>query len=171
MKVVFTSGGESFGKLEIPLVIEPYDAKQIAISTVAFSKDVYPVSQSGQELELLEDRMPLVSRGFEFVPSGSEHFKKSEPGAFYVEIYDPLLLEPNPPKLAIQIKVIDRNTGTAKVDASGAAAEVKAGNPVVALGLKLPLETLPPGAYRLELRATDSRGNAAPARSADFQVE
>jgi hypothetical protein len=57
------------------------------------------------------------------------------------------------------------------VDASGAAPEVKAGNPVVAVGLKLPLETLPPGAYRLELRATDSRGNAAPARSADFQVE
>ncbi|MFI5117904.1 MAG: VWA domain-containing protein [Terriglobales bacterium] len=173
LKVVFTSGGDRFAKLDLPLVIDPYDGKQIAMSAIALSKQVYPLSQAADisDAALLEDRVPLVSRGFEFVPSGSEHFKKREPGAFYVEIYDPLLLEPNPPKLAIQVKVIDRNTGTAKVDASGAAPEVKAGNPVVALGLRLPLETLPPGAYRLELRATDSRGNAAPARSADFQVE
>ena len=173
LKVVFTSGGDHFAKLDLPLVIDPYDGKQIAMSAIALSKQVYPVSQAADisDAALLDDRVPLVSRGFEFVPSGSEHFKKGEPGAFYVEIYDPLLGEPNPPKLAIQVKVIDRNTGTAKVDASGAAPEVKAGNPVVALGLKLPLEKLPPGAYRLELRATDSHGNAAPARSADFQVE
>jgi len=42
---------------------------------------------------------------------------------------------------------------------------------VVPLGLKLPLETLAPGAYRVEVRAMDSVGNKAAPRSADFDVQ
>ena len=173
LKVVFACGTEKFAKLEMPLVIDPYDGKQIAMSGVAFSKEIYPVSQDADLLDaaFLEDRTPLVSRGFEFVPSGSDHFKKGEPGAFYVEIYDPLLVEANPPHVQMQLKIVDSKTGVAKVDASGAVPEVKAGSPVVPLGLKLPLENLAPGAYRLEVRATDSAGNATGLRSMAFEVD
>ena len=173
LKVVLASGGEPFAKLEMPLLIEPYDGKQIAMSAVALSKEFYSVSRTAdiQAAGLLEDRVPLVSRGVEFVLSGSDHFKKGEPAAFYVEIYDPLLLGPNPPGVDVEVKVIDRKTGVAKVDARGAAPQVNTGNPMVPLGLKIPLETLPPGAYRLELKATDSTGNATRARGADFEVE
>jgi hypothetical protein len=72
---------------------------------------------------------------------------------------------------AIQVRVIDRATGAQRVDASGAVPETKASNQVVPLGLKIPLETLPPGSYRLELKAMDSAGNATPPRSTDFEVE
>ena len=48
---------------------------------------------------------------------------------------------------------------------------IRAGNPVIPVGLKLPLDTLAPGSYRAELKAVDSAGNASPVRSADFEVE
>ena len=40
LKVVFASGGESFGKVEMPLVVDPYDYKQFSMSSVALSKEV-----------------------------------------------------------------------------------------------------------------------------------
>jgi hypothetical protein len=45
------------------------------------------------------------------------------------------------------------------------------GNPVIPLGLKLPVNTLDPGSYRVELTALDSAGNKSQPRSADFEVE
>ena len=34
LKVVFASGGESFGKVEMPLAVDPYDAKQFSMSSL-----------------------------------------------------------------------------------------------------------------------------------------
>ncbi len=172
VKVVFACGADKFAKLETPLVIDAYDGKQLAISGVAFSKEVYPVAKDPDVLvaALLEDRSALVSRGYEFVPSGSDRFTKGEPGAFYLEIYDPLLQGDKPPQLNMQVKIVDVKTGASKLDATGAVPEIKAGNPVVPLGLNIPLDTLEPGKYRLEIRATDSAGNATPARSMGFEV-
>ena len=78
LKVAFNpQGADSFGKLEIPLVIDPYDGKQFSMSAVALSKDVHPVSQMGETLDatLLEDRTPLVTQGLQLIPSGSNQFK------------------------------------------------------------------------------------------------
>ena len=47
LKVVFASGGESFGKVEMPLVVDPYDAKQFSMSGVALSKEVRTCFRSG----------------------------------------------------------------------------------------------------------------------------
>ena len=95
LKVVFNPHGiSSFAKLEMPLVIDPYDGKQFTLSAVALSKEIYPVSQMAASLEaaLFEDRTPLVTQGLQLVPSGSDQFKKSDHAAFYVEIYDAALL-------------------------------------------------------------------------------
>ena len=48
---------------------------------------------------------------------------------------------------------------------------VQRGNPLVPVGLKLPIDQLQAGDYRLEIRGRDSMGNASPVRSADFTVE
>ncbi len=49
LKVVFNpEGADSFGKLEMPLVIDPYDGKQFTLSAVALSKEIHPVSQMGR---------------------------------------------------------------------------------------------------------------------------
>jgi hypothetical protein len=49
-------------------------------------------------------------------------------------------------------------------------AYVRKGNPVVPIGLKIPLTGLVAGAYHLELTALDSLGKSV-TRSVDFDVE
>jgi len=174
LKVVFNPQGvDSFGKLEIPLVIDPYDGKQFTMSAVAFSRDIHPVSQMGLSLDaaLLEDRTPLVTQGLQLIPSGSDQFKKNVPAAFYVEIYTPTAAGPNPPDIAVNVTVVDRKTGEKKVETGSPAADAKAGSPLVPVGLRLPVSELPPGSYRLELKAVDSAGNVTPQRTADFEVQ
>ncbi len=93
LKVVFASAGDSFGKLEMPLVVEPYDSKQFSMSGVALSREARRASDLGTGLDalLLEDRVPLIAQGMQLVPTGSNHFKKTDLAAFYLEIYEPLL--------------------------------------------------------------------------------
>ena len=174
LKVVFNPhGADSFAKLEMPLVIDPYDGKQFTLSAVALSKEIHPVSQMGERLDaaLLEGRTPLVTQGLQLVPSGSDQFKKSDRVGFYVEIYDSLLTGANPPKVDVNLSIIDRKSGEKKITTKAAASDAKAGNALVPLGLKLPVDMLPPGSYRLELKAVDSAGNTSPPRTADFEVQ
>ena len=42
---------------------------------------------------------------------------------------------------------------------------------MIPLGLRLPLEKITPGSYRVELTATDSAGNSSEPRQADFELE
>ena len=173
LKVVFNSGGNNFGKLEMPLVVDSYDAKELSISTVAISKDVHPLNQAAANLnaELLEGRRPLVAQGMEIIPAGTDHFKKSEPTVLYLEIYDPHLADANPPKVGIQVLVLDRKTGEKKVDMGGLIPSVPAGNPVVPFGMQLPLDKLTPGSYQLDIKAIDTAGNTTAIRKTDFEVE
>jgi len=175
LKVVFSSGGEAFGKLETPLTIEPYDGKQLALSSMALSKDIRKISDmaTGLDAALMEDHTPLVTRGMEIIPAATYRFKKSDNAALYAEVYEPLLADASPPKVGVQMKVLDRKTGQSKFDTGVQNAEVfvKKGNPVVAVGIKLPVSTLDPGSYRVAMQATDSAGHKSTARTADFEVE
>jgi len=174
LKVVFSSGGESFGKVEEPLSIDPYDGKQFALSAVALSHEVHKYGSEDTTLdsELLEDHKPLLTQGMEVVPAASNRFKKSDTAAIYVEAYEPLLKEANPPKVGLEIIIVDRKTGEKKIDAgvSDTSGSVKAGNPVVPLGLKLPIDRLPPGTYQVQLVAIDSAGNHTKPSSANFDL-
>ena len=172
LKVVFSSGNESFGKLQLPLIVDPYDGKQLSMSGVALSSEMQRVSDlsTGLDSQLLGDRTPLVVQGVQIVPSASNRFKKTDNAAVYAEIYAPLLAGPNPPQVGVELTVVDRKTGEKKVDVASRAAN-QAGSSVAPIGLKLPVATLNPGSYRVELRAIDSVGNAAKPRTADFEVE
>ncbi len=54
LKVVFSSGNDSFGKVETPLVIDPYRGQEFSISGVALSNDISPrrrsLHRSGQSI-------------------------------------------------------------------------------------------------------------------------
>jgi len=175
LRVVFSSGNESFGKLEAPLVIDPYNGKQFSMSALALSKDVQRVSDmaSGLDAELLEDKKPLVVQGMQLTPSGSNRFKTTDNAAIYLEVYEPLLLGPNPPKVGLELKILNRKTGEQKIDAgfTNTAPSIRAGNPVIPLGMKLPVSSLTAGDYRVEVRALDSAGNSTKPSTADFEVE
>jgi VWFA-related protein len=179
LKVVFSSSGESFGKLEAPLVVDSYDGKQFSLSGVALSHDVRRVTDmaSGLDDVLLADRTPLVVQGMQVVPTGGTHFTKTDNAVLYLEIYEPLMTtndEKNSLKVGISYVVVDRKSGEKKIDNSGLINlqdSAKAGNPVIPLGMRIPVDKLSPGSYRAEIKAMDSAGNTTKERTAEFEID
>ena len=178
LKVAFSSSGDAFGKLESPLNVDPYDGKQFSLSGIALSRDVHRVSDmsSGLDDVLLSDHTPLVVQGMQVVPTGGTHFGKTDTAVLYFEIYEPLMLNTptTPLKVGVAYVVTDRKSGEKKVDNSGLIDlqnSAKAGNPVIPLGFRIPVDKLPAGTYRAELKAMDSAGSTSKVRTIEFDVE
>ena len=66
-----------------------------------------------------------------------------------------------------------RNTGQSKLEAGlpDTASSVIPENPAIPMGGPLPVDHLQPGSYVIELRASDSAGQASVARKAEFTLE
>jgi hypothetical protein len=175
LKVAFTSGGESFGRVETPLVIDPYDAKQFSISGVAFSRSFVKLDEmdSSMDAAMIEDRKVLVSRGIQIIPSGSNQIKKTDKALLYLEVYAPALLSPNYPVVGLQLRIVDSKTGAAMDDTGlmNLATLITPGNSVIPIGMGLPLDKLAPGKYRAEVQARDSQGHKTSLRAAEFDVQ
>jgi hypothetical protein len=180
LKVVFTEGGSGFGKLETPLKVEPYDSKQFSMSALALSKKLTRLNeQSNLDADLVEGKTPLVTMGVQFTPAGEVKFKTTDSVGVYFEIYEPILQEQEegkraPVQVGFEMRILDRGNGTAKLDTGGLNAEdmkfIRPGNPVIPIGLKVPVNQVGPGAYRLEMKAQDSAGRTW-SRTADFDVQ
>src|SRR5579872_370820 len=175
LRIAFNSGNDTFGKLDHPLSVLPYDGKKIAISAIVLSNNLAKVADlnSAYDSELLADNKPLVIRGMQIFPSATDHFKKSDAAAAYIEVYDPLLTGDKPPQIGLEYRIVDVKSGQQKLDVgfTDTKDSIKAGNPTVPVGLKLPLDTLPPGTYRVDLRAQDSVGNTTDFHTAEFELE
>ena len=173
LSVVFSSGGESFGKLQAALAVDSYDGKHFSLSALALSKETHPLSEmtQGLDADLMQGDVPLVYHGVQIVPAADYHFKKTDPAVVYFEIYAPSMEEPNPPHVDLQYTIVDTKTGQAKINVGIPKVQEAAGHAVLPLGLKVPVDKLDVGSYRLELRALDSVGNKSPVRAADFVVD
>jgi hypothetical protein len=173
LKVAFNSGGESFGKMEIPLKVEPYDGKQFMMSGVALSVNPPKVEDTSDrlDLDLIEGKAPLIVRSVRFVPAGAHNFKPTDRVGVYFEIYEPLMLEETPPKLGMRLRVLDSKSGEQKVDSGvfDLVQFVRKGVQVVPVGVRLPVDALSAGAYKLELTAGNSVGKTV-MRTVDFEV-
>jgi VWFA-related protein len=177
LKTVFSSGGNNFGKVEMPLAIDKYDGAQFAISSLALSRQYMSIAQAGSGLDaaLIEDRTPLIAGNVEVIPSGSSQFHKGEPALFYFELYEPLLVNADPaqpPAIAIRERILDRKTGEVKADTGGMRLDMPKtmGNPVIRNAEKILVDQLPAGAYTLELSAQDT-ANQFVKRTADFELQ
>lgn len=162
LKVVFSASGDSFGKLEMPLAVDPYDSKQLGLSGIVLSREIYKATDAGANLdaELIADRKPLIAQGMQIVPGTSNKFKNTDPAFLYFEVYEPLLSVPDrkdPLAVGVAMKVIDSKSGDKKVDTGWIRIPIpeKAGSPVLPIGLKLPVTGLAPGTYKLEMTAVD----------------
>jgi hypothetical protein len=176
LKVVFSTGGESFGKLEQPLKIDPYDTKKFGISALALSIHFRKTTEVDQGLEtaLLEDRTPLIAQGYQVTPAGSAKFKKTDHAAMYFEVYEPALLAETPPKetaVGLQIRVLD-DKGAVKSDSGGFRIPLpeKGGNPAIPFAAQIPVATLEPGTYKVVLMAIDNAKNQVE-RTAIFEIQ
>jgi hypothetical protein len=174
LKAAFSSGGPSFGKLDMPLTVDPYDSKQFGLSGLALSKDLHRAADAGSELDavLLEGHTPLIAQGYQFTPAAAYRFKTTDHAALYAEIYEPHAVDKTPPIVGIQLRVLDRKTHEAKQDSGlmGVSSQIRAGNPVIPVGLKILVDKLTPGAYSVEVTAKDALNNSK-TRTADFDVE
>ena len=176
LKVVFSTGGESFGKVESPIEIEPYDTNQFMTSSLVLSKASFKTADVGSALDvaLLEDRTPLIVQGVQIIPAGSYRFKQAQQPILYVEIYEPLLLtwkDEKPPTVAVEIHLTDVKADKQLLkDAFRLEYPLRAGNPMIPVGLKISPTPIPPGSYRVEVAAFDQAGKRF-TRSADFEIE
>jgi len=172
---VVLSGGQNFGKFNAPLVIEPYDGKTFTMSAITLSDDLRPAAGLGGALEadLLSDRTPLIIQDMEVVPSGSNHFKRTEKVALYAQIYDPDLVSQNPPAVRLGYSIVDLKTGQGVLGGRDIDLTLfmKKGNPVMPIGLQLPVDHLEPGSYRLDIEASNDTGKHTTIRSVKFDTE
>jgi hypothetical protein len=175
LTIVLSGGGQNFGKYATPLVIDAFDGKTFSLSGVALSNQLQRVSDlgSGLDAELLADRTPLLVRGLEIVPSGSNRFKKTDQVVLYAQVYDPRMADQNPPAVHVAYRVVDQKTGkvvlsTGAIDESRFAEK---GKPVIPVALKVPLENVPPGTYRIELQAAEMGGASSQVRMVNFEEE
>ena len=174
LKAAFSSGAGSFGKIDMPLTIEPYDTKQFGLSSLALSSDLHRAADIGSDLDavLLEGRTPLIAQGYQFLPAAAYRFKTTDRAALYTEVYEPHAGDKTPPVVGVQLRILDRKTMEAKQDSGmfSVSNYIRAGNPVIPVGLKIPLDKLAPGSYRAEVKAVDALNNSK-IRTVDFDVE
>lgn len=175
LKVVMSAGGQKFGKYEMLLEIELYDESQFHISDVALSNQMRPVSQLTLSFDtaLLEERIPLVVSNVEMIPSPSNRFSRDEKVGLYVEVYEPLMLRATPPRVGIIYDLIDRKTNQRVFTSNTILVNhfAEQGNPVIPVGVFVPVDQLAAGEYRLEVLARDAEGNVSSQQTEDFVVE
>jgi VWFA-related protein len=157
--MAFSSGGQSFGKLEVPLEVEPRKAGELALSSLVLSKETHPAADLGLNSGVsIGDRTPLVAQGVQVIPAGSNQFVKSEQASFYFEVYDP-----NPASVTAQVRILGRKTAAPIWDSGLSKLSVPQ------QGGNLPISSLAPGSYQLEVTASDPSGKQVK-RTADFEV-
>jgi len=175
LKMVMSTGGESFATAQLPLEIDPYDGKQFGLSSVAMSKDARPLAaiSSVVDNELLDERQPLIVKSMQVMPSPDNHFKKTDQVSFYTEIYEPLVGSSTPFKVGIKYTIVDAKTNQPALSSGLMLANsfIIQGSPVMPIALFIRSASLPPGDYHLLVQAIDDQDHQSPERSTDFHLE
>jgi hypothetical protein len=173
--VVMDTGAGKYVTWEQPLTIPAYDGKMITLSRLAMSNNIHEVSAEAGALdtELLEDRKTMIANGVEMLPSATLRFDRKKPLGFYAEIYEPLLTKDSPPKVAIIYVVTDETTGKPVYNSKGLLVTqfITAGNPVIPVAFRIPMDKLPGGRYRLDVQSMDDESNHSPVQSAHFVTQ
>jgi hypothetical protein len=188
MRIVLTDG-KKFGSAELPLTVESYDPKSLAVSGIVLSRRftnmavVWPkyaqstksTDQKGipsGEGSTAPDYVPLVSNGIGITPTGDTRFHLGDRLMTYFEVYEPTLAS-SQTKVQFEVRVTDAQTGSVKLDSGLRSTDTyaHADNSIIPIGWDIPLDKLSKGAYRVEVQASDSTGKQTPWRSASFTVE
>lgn len=170
-----SSGPQGFGKVDVPLAVEPWNGQTLSMSGIALSHDAHPVADlaAGLDGSLLEGQRALIAKGTEVVPAGTSQFHAGEPGFVYFEVYEPLLTKTDAPLpvVGVRTRVLDRATGQQKIDTGvkTVGSYMHPGNVTVPIMSPLPTTGLPAGRYKLEVSAMHTTGDPV-VRTVDFDV-
>jgi hypothetical protein len=170
------SDGSKFGRVEMPLIIDSYDGKQLALSSVVLCKrfrDASVVAQEAAAANLAPKYEPLVSKGVQVTPTAGTRFKRGEPLIAYFEVYEPRVAAQPATAVHAHLRIVDAKTGEIAKDFQpvDAASYKQAGKLMIPVAREIATDKLPQGAYRLEVQASDSAGKSTVWRTANFTVE
>jgi len=171
--LVFGAGDGDFAKLQAPLMVDSREGNNLAISALVLCREFHNANDlQNTGAALFSHRVPLVSRGTQFVPSGTTRFRKTDTAGVYFELYEPRQQSTLPSSLQFRLRVFERTGGELKSDSQPVSvALTKWKDPTIPIGLKLAIDKLATGSYRVEVNASDKSGESPLVRSAEFEVE
>lgn len=172
LELVFSAGSDDFAKMAAPLAIDSRDNNHLAISGLVLCREFHNADSQNPGTALFSDRTPLVSRGTQFVPSATTRFKTTDTAGIYFELYEPRQQPTLPTSLQFRLRVFERTLGELKSDSQPVSVALSNWkDPTIPIGLKIAVDKLPPGSYRVEVNASDTTGGSPLVRNADFEVE
>ncbi len=165
--------GEKFGRADVSLAVDDFSSRALSMSGIALCKRYHKPSPDERGPTRAPQYVPLMFDGQEFTPAGNMHFKKGEQLMTYVEIYGSELRAPAAPKFYLEMKVTDEKTNELKIGTGIRRVDspLRPDHSAIPVVWDMEVAKLPPGAYRLEVRASDSAGHKTPWRTASFAVE
>ncbi len=173
LKVAITDGTK-FGRVAMPLKVDNYAEDVLGISGVVLCKRFrQPADRSEGQASVAPQYIPLISKGVEFTPAGSTHFRKGDRLIAYFELYQPKLAGTGTSNVHFRLRLTDVKTGDRKKDTGLRSAKSwsQQGNPVIPIAQEIAIEGLPKGIYRLEVLASDSAGSPTASRETMVTVE
>jgi len=171
---VILRDGKRFGEAETLFNVEGSDQEHLEISGIVLAKQFRQLrAEQREDASSGRGYVPLVSKGFEVVPTANTRFRKGGPFYFYLQIYDPMLLEALVPRVEAHLRIVNVKTGQVVKSLApvNAASYAKLGDPVIPIGGGIDINGLPKGSYMLEAQATDSAGDTTSWRTAKFTIE
>ena len=164
--------GKKFGRANIEITLPNSDHDRLVISGIALSRRfrLHSMEPRDSPTTLPENHAPLVADGVEVTTTADTRFERGSAFCFFFQIYEPLLSVGPEPKVAAVMRIVDASTGKTVNTIKAIEADAHNGNPVVAVGRRIDINTLPSGSYRLEAQATDSTGASTPWRLVAFTL-
>ena len=165
------------GSAQTPLHVEAYDPHRLLMSDLVMGGVVRSAEWVPRDAASVAPApiipTPLVSKDLEYLPDSQPQAGagKGTPLYLYFEIYEPQL-EGQSATVYYRWRVIDQKTGSTVMnnEPMSAADWTVPGSTVVPIGLKINVDKLQPGAYRVEMQASDSAGQKSAWRAAKFNV-
>ena len=175
---VVVNDGKNFGQAYTPLHIEPLDPNVLAISDLVLAGVVRYSGWVLLDAAALTPSpivpSPLVSKDLQYFPDSDSgmRLRKRLPLPVYFEIYKPQL-PTETGAIYYQWRITNEKTGSVVSNSATANASewTIPASAVVPVGLKLDIQKLKKGVYKIEVQASDSAGNKSQWRSANFKIQ
>jgi hypothetical protein len=147
------------------------------MSSVLLSTSVHRIGPEDLSIEadLIDGRTPFIAvagpTSYQVTPTGKLSFTKTDSVFCYAEAFEPLLATTDQVQLGAQMRILDK-TGEAKLDSGMVPVSnfIRKGNPTVPFALKVPVDKLEAGAYKLEVSVLDSAGKSVK-KTASLTIE
>ena len=108
----------------------------------------------------------------EFTPSPSNAFSRDEKVAMYLEVYEPEPVANGIPRIGVIMDIFDKKTNQRVFTTNTVLVNdfAQPGNPIIPVGLAVPVDKLNAGQYVVKVVARDSANHASTERQADLAL-